>query len=723
MATLKQIILRPSSDITVAHTMSAGQNGFTLINEEVPDNELTTLYKTEEEASDGSKIIISRFNCTANNIPNKFYLKQLQTTLITANDTQLRPGNRNTVNVYSDITPLLQINDDICSNLQKTVLVDQSETGNTTLTIEPEWTQKDDIASCSLYDTIMYNTDFNCECGFGTTSYISGTIQKNGKTRGLSTYVTNMYVTMSYYDVYDCVSLSGEGIDSTSVSSSEVVDEDICTFDCNVHDGYRFYGWFSNSTNNDTFISFDENDLDGVKAVATTEGKDSIWIAGFNVDGQDINTETSDNWLSTFAYGYVLFEHASGFADNVYYIHFVNEAGNIYTPTGDWHDNTGILNITTDGNLLFIGGKNNQNGQDGANLGLWQVIYNEEHHAYTIGNIGRANSYIYPGSNSVSDQPVYVKLVETLRMSPDGFSNLVSTDKVYNATITENTTLLAKAKLLYNVNFVMTNSICEVDYIQGIDGEIVTIPEASAEDGYRFLGWYDNINGYGEPISTGSFNYTISAAVGNITIYAVSKQVYIIKAYNDENCTLNSNMLYGLTGNIVTFEVTSVTDGYAFAGWYKRTESGEIRISTNPVLDVTIGEIDEEYYAKSIEGVIIRIFGDDNVNVTDDIYTPIGEFITITASVTDPEYVFKGWYVNDVLVSNSLQYTFEATSSFDIYAKSTLKTTIFVKQHGTWVKAREVYKKINGSWVKQDALENAFDPNTKYKIMNYERKL
>lgn len=143
-------------------------------------------------------------------------------------------------------------------------------------------------------------------------------------------------------------------------------------------------------------ITADANSLDGVTAVVTDPAGEKTWVAFSGSNGQDINANCTTvlAWSSMSPYSYIKFYAAEGQADDVYYIKFVNADGEIYVPTGDWHDKSGCLNVTGNGGGLFVGGLNNQNGQDAANAALWKVTKTEA--GYTLYNIGKER-YAIPG--------------------------------------------------------------------------------------------------------------------------------------------------------------------------------------------------------------------------------------------------------------------------------------------------------------------------------------
>lgn len=90
-----------------------------------------------------------------------------------------------------------------------------------------------------------------------TTSGAFSTDSKNNYDSYLRIYNAN--VTISYDDVFDCALqlVSNEGISSTGISASEVIDGSPCTFSVAVQNGYEFKGWYDNGDFDGDVISTD----------------------------------------------------------------------------------------------------------------------------------------------------------------------------------------------------------------------------------------------------------------------------------------------------------------------------------------------------------------------------------------------------------------------------------------------------------------------------------
>lgn len=96
-----------------------------------------------------------------------------------------------------------------------------------------------------------------------------------------------------------------------------------------------------------------------------------------------------------------------------------------------------------------------------------------------------------------------------------------------------------------------------------------------------------------------------------------------------------------------------------------------------------------------------------------------GDIVTFTATLVDGA-TFNGWY-SDIactqLVSTNLTYT-TAAADLTLYAKATLfevGTGTYLKVNGTFIEAKSIYRKSNGSWSEVD--KSVFEAGKKYHII------
>ena len=91
----------------------------------------------------------------------------------------------------------------------------------------------------------------------------------------------------------------------------------------------------------------------------------------------------------------------------------------------------------------------------------------------------------------------------------------------------------------------------------------------------------------------------------------------------------------------------------------------------------------------------------------------VEEGSTITITVTpDPGYEVTGIFVNGSVISGT---TFAANNDSVVTATIIeIQEKIFYKVGSQWVGALEVYKKINGTWIKQTDLKTIFNGTTQF---------
>lgn len=153
--------------------------------------------------------------------------------------------------------------------------------------------------------------------------------------------------------------------------------------------------------NESKLITAAATDLDGVTAVVTDMTGEKTWAVFTGNDGQDINANYTSvyDWSGKSDYSYIKFQQES---ENYYFITFVNAAGEEYVPRGTWHGGHGYLNVTGNGNGLFVGGNTNYtHGQDATGGALWRVDKTAD--GYTFYNMG-LYKYAVPGIGVTSTE-------------------------------------------------------------------------------------------------------------------------------------------------------------------------------------------------------------------------------------------------------------------------------------------------------------------------------
>lgn len=205
--------------------------------------------------------------------------------------------------------------------------------------------------------------------------------------------------------------------------------------------------------NESKLITAAATDLDGVTAVVTDMTGEKTWAVFSGGDGQDIGASYTSvyDWSSKSEYSYVKFHKES---ENYYFITFVNAAGEEYVPRGTWHGGHGYLNVTGDGNGLFVGGNTNfTHGQDDTACALWKVTKTAD--GYTLRNMGR-DKYAVPGigvTSTVTSLKLYTEFeVYDENNDPTGIDNVVSKTSAKDGKYLENGNIvIIKNGTKYNV--------------------------------------------------------------------------------------------------------------------------------------------------------------------------------------------------------------------------------------------------------------------------------
>lgn len=250
-------------------------------------------------------------------------------------------------------------------------------------------------------------------------------------------------------------------------------------------------------------------------------------------------------------------------------------------------------------------------------------------------------------------------------------------------------------------------------FCYGEEGETIHL-NASANPGYKFMGWYKDIDCRIEaPVTEGKFKI---GSDSNITLYALFKKTYTVNVIavtdNDENnhkggtVQINSNDgSTNVTKNDVTVgETVKLTatpnEGYDFVGWYDSVTGGTQITGVNPT-DVGIDSTkptDRTFYArfeiKKYTVTASAVSEDDDENIQGNkitygdeskaqvqVIVNHGGSVTFKAVPADGSgYVFDGWYSDKACssankLSSEESYTVSSVKADkNIYAKFVLKT-------------------------------------------------
>ena len=223
-------------------------------------------------------------------------------------------------------------------------------------------------------------------------------------------------------------------------------------------------------------------------------------------------------------------------------------------------------------------------------------------------------------------------------------------------------------------------------------GASVTLT-AVANDGYHFVNWTLN----GSVVSTDA-EYTFNAADNGE--YIANFEIYTYTVNVSTNGTGGSAMIGTETSTIVEHgsEVTltaEANDGYDFAGWYNDevfvsaeanytfTVTSDINYTarfdqtavtppaTKYAIHVTVASTDGTTVTNSAEGNVKAVIELDAQDWVTDYDFPVGANIKLIATndYDNKAYLFDGWYKNNVLVSEDLEITVQATETATYQAR------------------------------------------------------
>lgn len=244
--------------------------------------------------------------------------------------------------------------------------------------------------------------------------------------------------------------------------------------------------------------------------------------------------------------------------------------------------------------------------------------------------------------------------------------------------------------------------------------EGTTVPlNATANPGYKFMGWYKDIDcTIKVPVTDGKFEI---GSDSNITLYALFKKTYTVNVIavtdNDENnhkgCTVKINSGTAsdkaIKSDVTVGETVKLTatpnEGYDFVGWYDSVTGGTQITGENPT-NVEIDSVnptDRTIYArfeiKKYTVTASAVSEDDDENIQGNkitygdeskaqvqVIVNHGGSVTFKAAPADGSgYVFDGWYSDKACslankLSSEESYTVSSVKADqNIYANFVLK--------------------------------------------------
>lgn len=238
----KTLIIYPYADGVIGHTKSNNTgSAASLINEQtnsangylqqtfnfVDAAETVTSSFSGFSVSDGTSLNKFRLNSILSvNLYFAKYRTAYTQTNITIND----------LNIFGTVT------------LNGTNYISESYTDGTATNNRTTIAHSLSISTNSINRTYQSVNDLNVTLLLSTAGRAADSNADGTKNRAADLRIYNANVTISYDDVFDCAVqvITGNGISTATVSSSEVVEGDTCTFSATVQNDYVFDGWYDN---------------------------------------------------------------------------------------------------------------------------------------------------------------------------------------------------------------------------------------------------------------------------------------------------------------------------------------------------------------------------------------------------------------------------------------------------------------------------------------------
>lgn len=326
---------------------------------------------------------------------------------------------------------------------------------------------------------------------------------------------------------------------------------------------------------------------------------------------------------------------------------------------------------------------------------------------------------------SLSNNDIQFILSTTGGYTTDSSKNNDSSITIYNAnvTISYDDVFDCKAETMTGVGIVSATPTAQ----EVVDGDTCTFL-AEIENGWRFIGWYENSDFSGTPVSTNqSYTTTITK---NTTLYPKAEPKYNINIYGDNakftyTCSSSGNKEYG--GETVTITITTTKSIYKYSGIYEADINGNKlsnHISNNNPYTFTMPHNDINLYVEIGKEIKIHV-NCQNCSLASGI-SPIvsssGKTETIRLTYDSTTSDWSGIYQDagyTVRLTNEQEYTFVVPENdVYLYAKAIAQQQIYVRENGTWQPYSKVYVKENGQWVQKDDYENIFNVLKNYKRIN-----
>lgn len=344
---------------------------------------------------------------------------------------------------------------------------------------------------------------------------------------------------------------------------------------------------------------------------------------------------------------------------------------------------------------------------------------------YTISGLTGSRNRIY---NSMTDADIRLQMTtQGTYVTDSKNSSATFSISAVNLDVNYSDVYTCKAVVVEGYGITSATPATDTDVI---DGDTCSF-SANLSSGTRFVGWYENSDFSGTPVTTSrTFSTTVTE---NLTLYPKGQLPYPIQIFSDSamagkfSYTIKVNgstASSAFEGDSVVVTVTVLDELYEFAGIYEADSEGyklDTQLSSTATYSFTMEAAPKYMYV--VLGKEIRIYVDcqncSMVGRTSPIRTVTGRTETINFTYDSTSYDWSGIY-SDARYSNRItqaqSYTFLVGSNDEyLYARAIGKQQIYLKENGTWQTYTEVYVKENGTWVKKSDFRDVFDTSKRYR--------
>jgi len=205
-------------------------------------------------------------------------------------------------------------------------------------------------------------------------------------------------------------------------------------------------------------------------------------------------------------------------------------------------------------------------------------------------------------------------------------------------------------------------------------GKTATL-KAAANTGYTFAGWY---NGSTRVSTSPEYSFTVTQNVSLTAKFTGSD--YNITVNAQKGGTVSGGGSYAHNSTAV---VKAVPDtGYSFSGWY----NGSTKVSDAPSYSFTVTSALSLEARFTANKHAITVNAQKGGSVTGGGNFDYNSNISVKATA-ESDYIFDGWYENNVQVSPSAVYNFTVTKDRTLEARFKMKEFILTITAGTGGKA------------------------------------